>query len=49
VSATESESAVSFYLSQGFRPTATPNPQMFELEPLDIHMVRPLSPVRPGG
>ncbi len=44
VSATESESAVGFYLSQGFRPTHTPNPQMFELEPKDIHMVRPLSP-----
>ena len=48
VSSTESESAVGFYLSQGFRPTNTPNPQMFELEPKDIHMVRPLIPVRPS-
>ncbi len=48
VSSTESESAVGFYLSQGFRPTDTPNPQMFELEPNDIHMVRPLIPVRPS-
>ena len=46
VSATESESAVGFYLSQGFRPTSTPDPRMFELEPKDIHMVRPLNPVR---
>jgi hypothetical protein len=46
VSATESESAVGFYLSQGFRTTDIPNPQMFELEPKDIHMVRPLSTVR---
>ncbi len=48
VSATESESAVGFYLSQGFRPTDKPNPRLFELEPEDIHMVRPLSrPRRP--
>lgn len=46
VSATNSESAVGFYLSQGFLPAGTPNPRMFELEPEDIHMVRPLSPVR---
>ena len=46
VSATESESAVGFYLSQGFRPTDKPDPHLFELEPKDIHMVRPLSTVR---
>jgi len=46
VSSAKSESAVGFYLSQGFRPTHTPNPQMFELEPKDIHMVRPLITVR---
>ena len=38
VSATESQSAVGFYLSQGFVPTNEPNPQQFELEPEDIHM-----------
>lgn len=42
VSAAETESAVVFYLSQGFQPTDTPDPRLFELEPEDIHMVRPL-------
>lgn len=42
VSATPSVSAVSFYRSQGFAPTAEPNPEQFALEPLDIHMVRVL-------
>ncbi len=40
VSATPSESAVGFYLSQGFRPTASINKELCELEPEDIHMVR---------
>ena len=40
VSATPSGSAVDFYLSQGFRPTDVPIPELFELEPDDIHMVR---------
>jgi hypothetical protein len=38
VSAVPSESAVGFYLSQGFRPVGTPRPELFELEPEDIHM-----------
>jgi len=42
VSATESASAVNFYLSQGFRPTDEPDPALFALEPNDIHMVMPL-------
>ena len=42
VSATPSESAVSFYLSEGFKPTE-PIPHLFELEPEDIHMLRELS------
>jgi len=42
VSATPSESAVGFYLSQGFKPTDTPIPALFELEPEDIHMVKVL-------
>lgn len=40
VSATPSESAVGFYLSQGFRPTGTPHPELYALEPEDIHMIR---------
>lgn len=39
VSATESQSAVGFYLSQGFVPTNEPDPRLFALEPEDIHMV----------
>lgn len=42
VSAIPSQSAVNFYLCQGFRLADTPNPEMYELEPEDIHMVRPL-------
>lgn len=49
VSASETESAVGFYLSQGFRPTSTPNPRLFELEPEDIHMVLRLRLIRPAS
>lgn len=42
VSATESRSAVGFYRSRGFVPTATPHPDLLALEPLDIHMIKPL-------
>jgi len=42
VSATPSESAVGFYLKQGFRPTAHVSQELYVLEPEDIHMVRPL-------
>ena len=42
VSATPSGSAVNFYMGQGFRPTATPIPELFELEPDDIHMLMEL-------
>jgi GNAT superfamily N-acetyltransferase len=42
VSAARTESAVSFYLGHGFRPVETPNPELFELEPKDIHMSLPL-------
>lgn len=38
VSATPSRSAVGFYQSVGFRPTAAPHPRLLELEPEDIHM-----------
>lgn len=40
VSATPSGSAVGFYLSRGFRLVETPLPELFELEPEDIHMMR---------
>jgi ribosomal protein S18 acetylase RimI-like enzyme len=39
VSATPSESAVGFYTSQGFRLCPEPLPELFELEPEDIHMI----------
>lgn len=42
VSATPSESAVGFYLSQGFVPTKAPLKELYELEPEDIHMVKDL-------
>ncbi len=32
------EAAVGFYLSFGFRPLEKPDPQLFQLEPYDIHM-----------
>jgi len=43
VSATPSESAVGFYRSRGFAPTDTPNPELFRLEPEDIHMTKELA------
>ena len=39
VSATPSGSAVGFYRSHGFEPTDEPNPELFALEPDDIHMI----------
>ena len=42
VSATPSESAVGFYTSRGFALTPTPHPELFKLEPEDIHMIKRL-------
>jgi len=42
VSATPSESAVGFYMSRGFALAPTPHPELFRLEPEDIHMIKPL-------
>jgi len=42
VSATPSESAVGFYMSQGFRPTDRVNEELLRQEPEDIHMRKPL-------
>jgi GNAT superfamily N-acetyltransferase len=38
VSATPSANTVRFYLGRGFEPTAEPVPELFELEPRDVHM-----------
>lgn len=43
VSAKPSIPAVGFYTRHGFRVTAHPDPDLFALEPLDIHMVRPIT------
>ncbi len=43
VSATPTDSSVKFYLSQDFKPTATPNADLFKKEPEDIHMVKVLA------
>lgn len=45
VSATPSESAVNFYRAQGFVPTQQANPELYALEPEDIHMIKPLNPL----
>ena len=43
VSATPSESAVGFYMSQGFRLAEEGNEELYALEPEDIHMIRRLA------
>lgn len=42
VSATPSASAVSFYRSHGFEPVAEPLPELYALEPEDIHTLKRL-------
>lgn len=42
VTATPSENTVRFYLARGYRPMAEPLPELFELEPDDIHMSKVL-------
>lgn len=42
VSATPTRSAVSFYRSRGFKLSDDPIPELLELEPEDIHMVKEL-------
>jgi N-acetylglutamate synthase-like GNAT family acetyltransferase len=46
VSATPSRSAVGFYRSRGFRPTLDANPELYERQPEDIHMVLDLLRMR---
>jgi ribosomal protein S18 acetylase RimI-like enzyme len=43
VTATPSESAVGFYLAQGFAITPEPLPELFAKEPDDIHMLKALA------
>ncbi len=42
VSGAPTESAQGFYRSQGFRPTPFVHMEMYQREPEDIHMVKPL-------
>src|SRR5262249_45483830 len=42
VSATPSENTVRFYVGRGYRPMAQPLPELFELEPEDIHLGKAL-------
>lgn len=42
VSATPSAATVDFYRSQGFLPVDKPHPELYALEPEDIHMIREL-------
>lgn len=42
VSATPSGSAIGFYLAHGFALAQRPHPELYELEPEDIHLIRPL-------
>ena len=42
VSATPSANTVRFYLARGFQPTEQPVPELFRLEPDDIHMSKTL-------
>ena len=42
VSAAETPSAIGFYTRLGFAPTAHVNPCLYDLEPEDIHMNKPL-------
>jgi GNAT superfamily N-acetyltransferase len=42
VSSTPSRNTVRFYRGRGFEPMAEPFPELFELEPDDIHMSKDL-------
>jgi hypothetical protein len=42
VSATPSLNTVRFYLHQGFEPMAEPLPELYELEPEDVHLQKRL-------
>jgi GNAT superfamily N-acetyltransferase len=42
VSATPSRNTVDFYVARGFAPTASPLPELVELEPDDVHLEKAL-------
>lgn len=42
VSATPSQNTVRFYMARGYQPMAEPFPELFELEPEDIHLHKKL-------
>lgn len=42
VSATPSVNTVQFYMGRGFAPTAEPLPELYELEPEDVHLSKRL-------
>jgi GNAT superfamily N-acetyltransferase len=42
VTATPSENTVRFYMGRGFTPMAEPFPELFALEPEDVHLHKPL-------
>jgi predicted N-acetyltransferase YhbS len=42
VSATPSENTVRYYLNRGFTPMAEPLPELYELEPEDVHLEKRL-------
>jgi len=42
VSATPSVNTVRFYIGRGFEPTSDPLPELYELEPEDVHMQKRL-------
>jgi GNAT superfamily N-acetyltransferase len=44
VSATPSVNTVDFYRRRGYEPTATPLPELLELEPEDVHLEKRIGP-----
>lgn len=44
VSATPSVNTVQFYMGRGFAPAATPLPELYALEPEDVHLSKSLVP-----
>lgn len=44
VSATPSRNTVNFYLGRGYEPMDDPLPELYELEPEDVHMRKTLRP-----
>ncbi len=47
VSATPSENTVRFYLRRGYELMGQPLPELFGLEPEDVHLSKPLRTIRP--